>query len=81
MRDSSRHDLQAKQPRWCGVLGQARSCISLVHPAFRTTDAEVTSLSGDVLAVIPIFPLMLWEELRSNFSDMLQISTWEAIQV
>ena len=37
MRDSSRHDLQAKQPRWCGVLGQARSCISLVQPCIQNT--------------------------------------------
>lgn len=46
--------------------------------AFRTrAEAEVTSLSGDVLAVIPVFPLMHWEELRSNFAEMLQITKWE----
>ena len=46
--------------------------------AFRTrAEAEVTSLSGDVLAVIPVFPLMHWEELRSHFAELLQITKWE----
>lgn len=46
--------------------------------SFRSREeAEVTSLSGDVLAVIPIYPLMLWEELRARFADMLQIRCWE----
>ena len=37
VRDSSRHDLQAKQPRWCGVLGQARSSVSLVQRCIQNT--------------------------------------------